>query len=343
MRLIVLLLLLANVALFYYWQVYRPPVADFSAEVAVALPAGAVALQRLDENAQTVAQAEPPSALSPEPAAAVTETETPPVAVALPPPTPEPPGFLVRTAQLPVQLRYALRRMQHATLQSVTRTELPPLALSHETPAPSPVIVPASLPEPEPATVAVVTPTPPEPAVLSALSVPNAPTVPPTPVETAQPSPARCFLSSSYSDEATAQAGQTWLQTQLPSVRTVLKNQQSQERASTWIYLPPFKTAEAAQQAQQQLAVRGVRDYTLVNNGNLSHAISLGVYHQDEGVQRRLAELRAKGYHNVRLQERYQETRLYWLEIRLAAGEEGVLEAFAQQFSVPVPHSVTCE
>jgi len=340
MRLIVLLLLLANVALFYYWQVYRPPVVDLSAEVDVALPAGVVALQRLDENTQTVAQAEPPSALPPDQVAAEPEAETPPVAAALPPPTPEPPGFLVRTAQLPVQLRYALRRMQHVTLQSVTRTELPPLALSYETPAPSPVVPD---PVPEPTTVAVVTPTPPEPVVLSALSVPTAPVVPPTPVITAQPGPPRCFLSSSYADEATAQAGQAWLQTQLPTVQTVLKNRQSQERASTWIYLPPFKTAEAAQQAQQQLAVRGVRDYALVNNGNLSHAISLGVYQQDEGVQRRLAELRAKGYHNVRLQERYQETRLYWLEIRLAAGEEGVLEAFAQQFSVPIPHSVTCE
>jgi hypothetical protein len=93
--------------------------------------------------------------------------------------------------------------------------------------------------------------------------------------------------------------------------------------AGWWVHVPPLKTREAAERKLRELEALGIRDsYLVQERGPWEHAISLGVFRNQDGAERFADELRAKGAPSVAVAPRVQQVRLTALYLRDPAEAE---------------------
>jgi len=149
-----------------------------------------------------------------------------------------------------------------------------------------------------------------------------------------------CFRTGIFNQRASAEQAQRWLQKK--QVKVNLKAEVKKEKIATWLYLPAFRTRALARQAEQELARRGIKDYYLVTKAPWNNAISLGLFTQSASVTRRLAELKRKGYYNVKVQHRYKDKSRYWLDLSLPKNQQGILQSFASSLKVLKPKQINC-
>lgn len=83
-----------------------------------------------------------------------------------------------------------------------------------------------------------------------------------------------------------------------------------------WIYLAPLKSRESAVAAIEDLKKKGIRDFRLINTGDLRNAISLGLFSTQAAVNRRLNELKNKGYQAIIIPYRDAKV-IYWIDVKL--------------------------
>lgn len=101
-----------------------------------------------------------------------------------------------------------------------------------------------------------------------------------------------------------------------------------------WVYLPPFSTRTEADRVAAEMAQAGIQDIYVIARGDMAHAISLGVYSQTSSLQRRLRQLREKGY-DASVLPRYRSAAGSWIDVEFM-GTDG----FPQQaFSLRFPHT----
>jgi sporulation related protein len=79
------------------------------------------------------------------------------------------------------------------------------------------------------------------------------------------------------------------------------KQRQTDEQGKQlfWIYLAPRESRAMAEAALNDLKQKGVKDLRLVKDGDLLNAISLGLFSSQAAVNRRLNEIKTKGYQSV--------------------------------------------
>ena len=99
-----------------------------------------------------------------------------------------------------------------------------------------------------------------------------------------------------------------------------------------WIYLAPLASRDGAIQAMEDLKKKGVKDYRLIETGDLKNAISLGLFSTQASVNRRLNELTDKGYKPVVIPRRDKKA-VYWVDVRLA-GQQDVLNQMFTEYPV---------
>jgi len=66
-----------------------------------------------------------------------------------------------------------------------------------------------------------------------------------------------------------------------------------------WVYLAPRESRAQAEATFKDLKRKGVKDMRLIREGDLLNAISLGLFSSQAVVNRRLNEIKAKGYQSV--------------------------------------------
>ncbi|HIE03091.1 MAG TPA: hypothetical protein EYP59_22880 [Thiotrichaceae bacterium] len=135
-----------------------------------------------------------------------------------------------------------------------------------------------------------------------------------------QSKPVACFQSVPYTQASVAQKKADWLKNQ-NNVSVDVQSRKTQVLESTWVYLPPFETRQAADRTQQHLLEVGINDCYVVKKGQFKNAISLGFYRRHFNVKPRLKELSAKGYKNVKTQKRYKSQTNYWLNVKIFADQ----------------------
>ena len=133
----------------------------------------------------------------------------------------------------------------------------------------------------------------------------SAPSVAATPVQTQAPEPTppietakqdeapRCFRFGPFDDAASADAAAAKLRAsvQKASARTIASG------GKDWtVWLPPFADMTSAQAKALEIATAGIKDYYVVAQGPQANAVMLGRYGSEANAQRRLAELRGKGF-----------------------------------------------
>jgi hypothetical protein len=152
-----------------------------------------------------------------------------------------------------------------------------------------------------------------------------------------------CFQAGPYTQATTAQKIVNWLKDK----KDVIVNMQSRQTKvldSTWVYLPPFVSRQAARIAQQRLNQVGIEHYYLITKGQFNNAISLGLYRQPVNARFRLKEIKTKGYKNVKTQKRYKSDTKYWLNVKIPTlSQHKLLNAFRKNFKKSRIVSLACK
>jgi hypothetical protein len=90
-----------------------------------------------------------------------------------------------------------------------------------------------------------------------------------------------------------------------------------EEIASYWVFMPPQRNRQAANQKAAELKKLGVEDFFIVQEDPaFRFAISLGVFKTEEAARSRLAGLRAKGVRTARVGSRETSVQKVYFAVR---------------------------
>jgi hypothetical protein len=96
-----------------------------------------------------------------------------------------------------------------------------------------------------------------------------------------------------------------------------LSQRREREVASYWVYMPPQRNRQAANQKASELRKLGVQDFfVLQEDFKLRYAISLGVFKTEEAAQARLEDLRRKGVRTARVGPRETSVQKVYFAVR---------------------------
>ncbi|MFA6178591.1 MAG: SPOR domain-containing protein [Candidatus Methylopumilus sp.] len=91
------------------------------------------------------------------------------------------------------------------------------------------------------------------------------------------------------------------------SLQGIVKQQNSQESARYWVYIPRAKSLQAAQAKMDELRNLGIDDIFVVQEPQWRYAISLGVFKDEQLAAKRLEDLKTRGVNSAVKALRNQE------------------------------------
>lgn len=131
----------------------------------------------------------------------------------------------------------------------------------------------------------------------------------------------KCFsLGPFYSSEERDE-----LREELLEVSAYISERQTQAQVEKgyWVFLPPFESLLAANQARLSLLALGLTDISVIYEGAWRNAVSLGYFLRQKNALRRQKALEDRGYMaSVRI-ERLSESR-YWLDYEQNPGSSRI-------------------
>lgn len=152
-----------------------------------------------------------------------------------------------------------------------------------------------------------------------------------------------CYQTASEQDKNTIVKHQQWWQNKAAHVQLLTRRER--QFSAYWVYLPPFDTRREAQRAERRLERSGIYEHMLVTGDEFNNAISLGMFDTEKEAQRHLATLRGKGYYQAKVDKRYTYLPAYSLLIAFNLGvkSENDLQSFADTFNVRLPFEGACK
>lgn len=96
-----------------------------------------------------------------------------------------------------------------------------------------------------------------------------------------------------------------------------LSQRRAQEIASYWVFIPPLRNRQVANQKAAELKKLGIEDFFIVlEDPKARFAISLGVFKTEEAARSRLGELRTKGVRTARVAPKETSVQKVYFAIR---------------------------
>ncbi|WP_083251142.1 SPOR domain-containing protein [Acidihalobacter yilgarnensis] len=120
-----------------------------------------------------------------------------------------------------------------------------------------------------------------------------------------------CFSLGPFSNRASLIKAKAILLGKVRPVSVRAINQQA--AAAYWVYLPPYASLAQAQGVARRLKKKGYLDYFIVAGNQNANAISLGLFKEQRGAERRLTRVKGLGF-PARIATQYQTVTLYWLD-----------------------------
>ena len=101
--------------------------------------------------------------------------------------------------------------------------------------------------------------------------------------------------------------------------RSRVRQEQTTESGSWWVYLPPAANRARALASARLLADRHVSDYFVVSSGEHANSVSLGLFKDPDNARRRRDEVIAAGF-PASMAQRAETVPAYWLDLVVPAG-----------------------
>jgi hypothetical protein len=160
--------------------------------------------------------------------------------------------------------------------------------------------------------------------------------------DVAKPSGPRdvCYSVGPLSDELEVSRVREWLESR--GGRARLRLDERRELSLYWVYLEPLASRELAVQRVEEMRAKGIDDIFAILRGDMGNAISLGVYSRRSSLERRMAELKAKGY-DASVVPRYRTKKATWFDVAFDPGFEFPGERFALAFPTVEAVDANCD
>lgn len=127
-----------------------------------------------------------------------------------------------------------------------------------------------------------------------------------------------CFSFGPIADEIQASGLHDWFSSH--GGLTQLRYTDEQGRQLFWVYLSPEESRQEAMKTIRGFQEKGIQDFRLIVKGNMQNAISMGLFSSQASVNKRLGELKKKGYKPIVVP--YADgKRVYWVDAKLPQDE----------------------
>ena len=123
-----------------------------------------------------------------------------------------------------------------------------------------------------------------------------------------------------------ARQARAWLDSLSTQNGARLEQRPTWVEKSYWVYLPPQPTRAKAVALEQKLKAAGVTDLWRLRKGEMRNAISLGLYTRKDAAEKRLRNLQAKGF-DARLKTTREQLPRYWIRFDAWSGGRADLES----------------
>ena len=137
-----------------------------------------------------------------------------------------------------------------------------------------------------------------------------------------------CISFGPFTEKGQADELSNWLQEK--EIQTKQRGEGGKQDQYFWIYLSAGESEDEAIAAIEDLKGKGVKDYKLINNGNLQNAISLGLFSTQSAVNNRLNELKSIGYQPI-IVPYHKNQSIIWVDARVdtkGTDQENILSEF---------------
>jgi cell division protein FtsN len=124
--------------------------------------------------------------------------------------------------------------------------------------------------------------------------------------------------------ESRSDAEQISVRLRALGLKPEIQSERRNEQAGFWVLIPPQQTRQDAIKIAKRLERSGVNDLWRFTSGDLAHAISLGLFRDEERAEVRRSEIKALGFESI-IQPRYRESTRYWLSFQ-ATGNNPIKE-----------------
>ncbi len=138
-------------------------------------------------------------------------------------------------------------------------------------------------------------------------------------VENSTVAPRQCYTVGPLQDPQNTAQVNDWLNERQASF--AVREDQRRETARYWVYFPPLESREAATNRVEAMRGVGIDDLIIIPKGDMTNAISLGVYTRKASVDRRIAQLQAKGY-QPSVVPRYRTVKATWVDVLMTDFED---------------------
>ncbi len=149
-----------------------------------------------------------------------------------------------------------------------------------------------------------------------------------------------CYYSGVYEKKFEAAKAKAWLEKQ--KVSSKVKDWKNRVKSGKTVFLPAA-SHEVAKKLLKRLALKKIKDYSLVRNEKGGYLINLGSFRTEKTLQNRLSELKKKGFVGLKVQDRYLDIPVFRLKIEATSSQRNVLENYSLTFKVPKPQPTACE
>jgi hypothetical protein len=117
--------------------------------------------------------------------------------------------------------------------------------------------------------------------------------------------------------------------------KTEIISESSNEQAGFWVLIPPQRDRNGAIAVSKQLEAAGITDLWRFTSGELAHAISLGLFSDEDRARARRDKIAALGF-DPQIKPRYREQTRFWLNYRFT-GDEPLNKAEWQRLTEEYP------
>ena len=148
-----------------------------------------------------------------------------------------------------------------------------------------------------------------------------------------------CYTVGPLDNEDDISAIGAWFSAQGSQAK--LRSDERREVASTWLFLPPLESREAADTRARELQAANIDDIYVIPRGDMANAISLGLYSQSDTLHSRISQLEARGYTPSML-PRYRTVTASWFDVNTSAAQPITVAVLDQIFPDLVVRRVAC-
>jgi hypothetical protein len=148
-----------------------------------------------------------------------------------------------------------------------------------------------------------------------------------------------CYTVGPLENEDDISALSAWFNAQ--DSQATLRNDERRETVSTWVFMAPLESREAADARVVEMQAANIEDIYVIPRGDMANAISLGLYSQNDTLQRRVTELEERGF-TPSVLPRYRTVTASWFDVAASAARPMTVAVLDQIFPDLIIRKVAC-